>query len=270
MYSFLLSLYINENPVYLKRCLDSLVNQTLRPSQIVLVIDGPITSELDVIVQEYQGLYDELEVYRLKENVGLGNALNHGLNFCENEIVLRMDTDDICVENRARIQVSYLENNPEISVLGTYIEEITTENTTFLKKVPLGDDEIKKVMKKRNPINHPSVAFRKSNVLAVGGYMELKFNEDYFLWIRMAESGFVFNNLSESLVIMQVTDDSYARRGGVKYFFEQDKVYKYMKDKRIITQMEYVKSFIIRFLLRIALNNSMRKYIYVKILRVST
>lgn len=262
-----MSLYIKENPFYLKRSLDSVFNQTLTPTEVVLVVDGPITNELKEIVLEYKKKYEQLNVYFLKENIGLGNALNYGLEKCQYNIVMRMDTDDICMINRAEIQIPKVFNNPQISVLGTCIKEINLSGEYTIKSVPISYEDIKRQITKKNPMNHPSVVFRKDHVIQAGGYIELKLNEDYFLWLRMIEQGYILENLSDTLVTMQTTNDTYLRRGGVEYFFTQNNIYKYMKKKKLINSFEYTIGVLLRFILRVCLPNKLRKLVYLKILR---
>jgi glycosyltransferase involved in cell wall biosynthesis len=268
-YSVLMSIYYKEKPEYLKASLNSIFNQTIKPSEVILVKDGPITKGLEDVIDEYLKKYNTFYVYELEENRGLGHALNHGLKHCSNEVVFRMDTDDISLNDRARIQLEYLNEHPDISVLGSYIEEFQDENNNslYIKQTPLSDTEIKKMFKKKNAMNHPSIVFKKSDVLAVGGYIELKLNEDYYLWVRMAEKGYTFANIGEPLVRMRVSDETYLRRGGLNYFLVQNSIYKNMKRTNHISLKDYVQGYFIRFIFRVVLTNKLRKWVYTRLLR---
>ena len=268
-YSVLMSVYYKEKPEYLKESLISIFNQTARPDEVILIKDGPVTMELEYVINKFLSEYDIFHVYSLKGNKGLGYALNYGLQYCNNEVVFRMDTDDISLKERARMQLDYLNKHPDVSVLGSYIEEFIDDsgNNLYVKQVPLSDNEIKRMLKKKNAINHPSVVFKKSHILAVGGYIELKLNEDYYLWVRMAEKGYIFANIEESLVKMRVTDETYLRRGGLKYFITQNSIYKYMKKNNYISSVEYTYGYLIRFIFRVVLTNRLRKLVYTRLLR---
>jgi glycosyltransferase involved in cell wall biosynthesis len=268
-YSVLMSVYKKENAKYLEESLTSIFNQTVKPNEVVLIKDGPLSSELEYVISNFLIAYQNFHVYSLEENKGLGYALNHGLKYCRNEVVFRMDTDDISLNNRARIQLDYLNRNPDVTVLGSYIQEFVEndKDDLYSKEVPLNDCEIKKMLKKKNAFNHPSVVFKKSHILAVGGYIELKFNEDYFLWVRIAEKGYKLANIDEPLVKMRVSEETYSRRGGLKYFINQDSIYKYMKKIKYISFFEYIYGFLIRFVFRVILSNKLRRLIYKRFLR---
>lgn len=218
-FSVLLSLYNKENPDFLKQSLESIFNQTLKPTEIILVEDGPLTSKLYEVLNEYKKKYPEFKTIPLKENKGLGVALNEGLKHCSYELVARMDTDDICKPNRFEKQVNFMNENPEISASSAWMDEFINETTNIktIKKVPLNYEEISSYIKKRNPLNHPSVIFRKSDVIKAEGYKHFPLFEDWFLWARMFKKGKKFANISESLLFFRTSPDMYRRRGGVKY-----------------------------------------------------
>lgn len=268
-YSVLMSVYERENPINLMESLNSMLNQTIKPHELILVKDGKLTEELNLVIQSYEKKYSNFYVYELEENSGLGVALNLGLKHCSNEMIVRMDSDDISVPNRVEKQLNYIKNHQDVSVLGSYVEEFSDGNIAgrYIKEVPLEDTKIKKIFKKKNAINHPSVLFKKSAVQSVNGYIELKFNEDYFLWVRMAEKGYKFANINEPLVKMRISKDTYLRRGGLRYFKTQNLIYKYMKDNGYINTKEYITSYIIRMVFRVLLTNGLRKQVYTRILR---
>ena len=219
-YSVLMSVYYKENPVWFKESIESILNQTVKTNDFVLIEDGPLTEELENIVLEYQKKYLKLfNVVRLKENVGLGHALAVGIEKCKNELIARMDSDDISVPDRCEKELKMFNNQNELDMVGSNIIEFTDniENALAYRKLPESDSEIKKYMRRRNPFGHPSVMFRKSKVLEAGNYRPYYLCEDYDMWIRMSKINSKFYNIQEVLVYMRIGKDFYKRRGGIKY-----------------------------------------------------
>ncbi|MCC8069845.1 MAG: glycosyltransferase [Ruminococcus sp.] len=267
-FSVLLSLYKKESPIFLRQSLDSLFNQTLLPSEVVLVLDGPIGDELNEVVEDYRNHYSILKVYPQKVNKGLGKALNIGLNKCQNELVARMDTDDIAKPERFEKQIAFLEEHPEIDALSCWIDEFE-DNVTNIKstrKLPESPNELFEYAKKRCPLNHPSVVFRKSAVERAGNYQPFPLFEDYFLWVRMLMNGSKFYNLQESLLWFRTSPEMFKRRGGWKYALDELRLQKGLRKIGFINYTEYLKNITIRFTVRIMPNN-LRTFVYKKLLR---
>ena len=197
-YSVLMSLYKNEHPAYLRLALDSMLNQTVAPDEIVLVEDGPLTDELYAVVKEYEPC---LHLVVNEKNLGLGLALNTGLKACRNELVARMDTDDISKPDRCEKQLKRFEEKPELALVGCHIDEFigTPDHVISQRRVPLRSEEIYQFAKKRSAFNHPAVMYRKSAVLAEGGYSDLKRNQDVELFGRMLFKGYLAENIDEAL-----------------------------------------------------------------------
>lgn len=222
-FSVLLSIYFNENPIFFRQSLDSLMNQIKMPNEIVLVKDGPLTKELDVVITEFAGNYPNLfKIVVLPENKGLGNALSIGLLECSNELVARMDTDDICVLNRFKKQIDFFNRNPNVDVVGSNVEEFNIEpgDLKRYRKMPERGEAIKKYARFRNPVNHPTVMFRKSKVLEAGNYNgEILLFEDFSLFVRMIQKGASFYNIQESLLYFRtgLGIDVIKRRSGLFY-----------------------------------------------------
>lgn len=219
-YSVLMSVYYKENPEWFKESIESILNQTIKTNDFVLIEDGPLTEELENIVLEYQKKYHKLfNIVRIKENVGLGPALAIGLEKCKNELVARMDSDDISVPERCEKELSMFEKDNSLDMVGSNIIEFTDNisNAQAYRKLPESDSEIKKYMRRRNPFGHPSVMFRKSKVIEAGNYRSYYLCEDYDMWIRMAKVNSKFYNIQEVLVYMRIGKDFYKRRGGIKY-----------------------------------------------------
>ena len=217
-FSVLLSVYRKENPEYLKQSIDSIFTQTVPPTEIVMVEDGPLTDELYKVLDGYKK-DPRWKAVPLPENVGLGKALNAGLEACSYELVARMDTDDIAKPERFEKQLAAFAADPELSLCGTQAAEFrdTPENVTAHKKVPLTDEEIRQYARKRNPFNHPTVMYKKSEVLRAGSYQHAMWFEDYYLWARMLAQGSKTRNLPEELLWFRAGEDKFGRRGGFKY-----------------------------------------------------
>lgn len=250
-FSVLMSVYVKENSIYLDECLHSLTRQTKQASEIVVVEDGEITVELSGVIEKYSHLLPIKSVV-LKKNVGLAAALNAGLKFCSNELVARMDSDDVCLPFRFERQVAYMESHPEISVSSAWIEEKDEKMTEviFLKKLPLVHDDILKFSKKRNPISHPVSIFRKSAVMSVGGYPDV-FPEDYALWSLMLVNKFRFANISETLLYMRTGPEFMGRRG-FNFFKGEMGLLKYQKSIGFLNFYEICISFFIKVFLRLS------------------
>lgn len=270
-FSVLLSVYIKERPNYLRKSLDSVFSQSVVPSEVVLVEDGPLTEDLYSVVDEYTKLYTNLRVVRSEKNLGLGKALNLGLNSCKYDYVARMDTDDICFPNRFEKQIRFLEGHSEVDMVGTWTLEFTETSDgevryMSLKKFPEHNDEIYTFAKKRNPFEHPSVMFKKAAVLDAGGYQHCYLFEDYFMWVRMMLNKCTFYNIPEPLLYFRMTTDSFERRGGLKYAFMEIKNLWIFKKVGFFTFLEFIENVMRRFPIRI-MPNKLRKSFYNKILR---
>lgn len=219
-YSVLMSVYHRERPEYLRASLESMLTQTVKTDDLILVCDGPLPEELDRVIEEFEQEYPQvLRVHRLEENRGLATALNAGLELCRHELVARMDTDDLAMPDRCRLQLEKFGEDPSLSIVGGAVEEFedSPDRITAYKPMPETHEQIRQYARTRNPFNHPTVMYRKSAVLAVGGYPEEKLHEDYSLWALLLMAGARGYNLPQTLVRMRTGNDLYARRGGVRY-----------------------------------------------------
>jgi glycosyltransferase involved in cell wall biosynthesis len=209
----LMSVYAKEKKENLISCFDSLCKQTVTANRVVLVQDGPIPENLLNVIDEYRANLNIIDVV-LEQNMGLGSALNFGLQSCESKYVFRMDTDDVCIPERFELQIGALLNDPAIDVLGGAVEEFDETMSLRLctNSQPLFHDAIYSKIGTRSPFNHPTVAFKLESVVNVGGYHN-GYPEDYHLWYRLAKAGAKFHNLSDVLVRMRTGRDFYSRRG---------------------------------------------------------
>lgn len=213
-YSVLMSVYEKDTPQYLRQAVDSMLGQTVVPDQFVMVVDGLINEELEIVISEYEGNGQIFTVVRLEKNGGLGNALNVGLKYCRNELVARMDADDISLPMRCERELEMFEQDGTLDICGCNIDEFSgmPENVITSRVVPETCTEIKKFMKRRQPFNHPTVIYRKSKVVENGGYTPLKRKEDFDLFSRMLLNGCNAANIGETLYLYRADEGSYARR----------------------------------------------------------
>lgn len=267
-FSVLLSIYKREKITYLRQSLDSIFIQTLLPNEVVLVKDGPLSDEVNQVIAEYQQKYATLKVVSLQKNQGLGRALNEGLKYCSYDLIARMDTDDIARPNRFEKQVEVFSKYSEVDICSSWIEEFegTKDNVLSIRKLPHHHHALIEYAKKRCPINHPVVMFRKSAVLKAGGYKHFPLFEDYYLWIRMLMNGANFYNIQESLLYFRFSPEMFKRRGGWKYAVDELRFQRMMRQERFISTFEFIRNVSIRFSIRI-IPNSWRTFIYKKILR---
>ena len=268
-FSVLMSVYIKEQAIYLDNAINSILQvQSLKLGELVLVADGPLTQELYNVVDKYKGLYSNIRLVQLQKNLGLGKALNEGLKHCSYDVVARMDTDDIAKPERFKKQIEFLKDNPDVDVVGCWTDEFIgdTDNIVSQRRLPELHDDIMKFAKHRNPINHPTVMFRKKAVLDAGGYKHFPLFEDYYLWIRMLKNGAKFYNIQESLLFFRTSIDVYKRRGGFKYAVTELKLRKEMYTMGFISLWDFIVYTLPRFITRI-IPSVFRKYLYKTFLR---
>ena len=260
-----MSVYENDNPQDFKTAVHSIYDkQSVRPSEIVLVEDGPIPADLEAAVQE---LCDEIPIMKIvpfEVNRGHAAARQGGLDAATNELVAIMDADDIAEPCRFEKQLSYMEKHPEITVTGSIINEFigSPENVVGSRIVPEDDNDIKTYLKSRCPMNLQTVMYRKSKVMEVGGFIDWFCEEDYYLWIRLAQAGHKFHNHQESLVNVRVGKEMYQRRGGMRYFKSEAKLQKYMFSHGIISFPKYCYNVAIRFAVQVAMPNWLRGWVF--------
>lgn len=268
-YSVLMSVYHKEKPEYLRESMESIYNQTVPTDNFVLVCDGPLNPSLDDVIAEMQKKFgSRLYVHRLAKNGGLGNALNEGMKYCRHELIARMDSDDVSNNDRCEKEIGIFEDHPEVSIVSGVIEEFVGDISHIQSRrvVPEKQKEIIAFAKKRNPFNHPCVMYRKSAVEAAGGYQDFYLLEDYYLWIRMLQKGFIGYNIQTPILWMRAGSDMYKRRGGWKYVQSQIQLFKYMKDTGFISFGDYIMQAGIRMCAAMV-PNALRKIIFQNALR---
>lgn len=226
-FSVSMCVYGKDNPIFFDKAISSVTNQTVLPSEIVLVVDGPIPESIENVIEKYRSTLKNItyKVIYLEKNMGHGEARRVCFDNCSYDLIALMDADDLSVKDRFEKQLAFIRENPELSVVGGNIQEFVGDPSNCVGKrmVPSEDAAIKAHMKKRCPMNQVTVMFRKEDVAKVGGYIDWYCEEDYYLWIRLALAGKKFGNVNEILVNVRVGDEMYNRRGGMRYFKSEAK-----------------------------------------------
>ena len=268
-YSVLMSVYYKENPEWLRQSIESMLNQTIITNDFVIIKDGKLTNELDDVISEYYEKYPDIfHIIELESNVGLGPALAIGVKACKNELIARMDSDDISIKERCEKQLNKYKEDPELDIVGSSIAEFidNTNNIQAYRILPETDEEIKKFARRRNPFGHPSVMLRKSKVLEAGNYRSYYLVEDYDMWIRMIEHGAKCYNFQEILVFMRISEDFYKRRGGLKYLKSILKFKKEQLHNGFYSKKDFVISSCAHIIMCL-MPNKIRDLLYRKVLR---
>lgn len=267
--SVLMSLYCKEKPEYFKEATKSILAQTVAPDEIVIVEDGPLTEELYVSIAEFQERYPSLfKVVSLKKNVGLGLALRHGVEACSNELIARMDTDDISVPNRFEVQLNEFMKDDDLSVCGSHIQEFVDDPSLVqgCRKVPLADADIRRYQKRRDGVNHVTVMYRRSDVLKSGNYSHAPLMEDSYLWVKMMLAGCKFKNVDDYLVLVRADKDMIKRRGGLSYFKKYCEGRKMIYKTGFIGFSDYIQTVIAQMVI-CAMPLSLRTFVFRALLR---
>lgn len=268
-FSVLLSVYKGEKGIFLDEALQSLLDQTCLPAEIVVVKDGPLTEELDRVIDRYTYAYPELfRVVPLARNVGLGKALNEGLKRCTYDLVARMDSDDICVPDRFEKQVALFRRYPDADAVGGWIREfsVAPSEPGKVRRVEETPARIRRISKWKSPMNHVTVMFRKQRVQEAGGYLHFYLLEDYYLWARMLRNGCVFYNCPECLVRVRGGDAMSARRGGWKYAVSEVKFQRTLLRMHFVNGWEFLRNVAVRFPVRLV-SPRFRLFLYNTFLR---
>lgn len=267
-FSVAMCVYGGDHAGYFQIAVDSVLNQSIKPSEVVLVVDGPIPEALERIVAEYEK-QPIFKVIRLEKNQGHGIARRTGLANCSFDVVALMDADDVSLPCRFEKQLEVLKTDPDVAIVGGNIAEFvdTPDHVVGYRNVPCDDPSIKQYIKKRCPMNQVTVMFRKDAVEKVGGYRDWYCNEDYYLWLRMFLADMKFANVPEVLVNVRVGREMYQRRGGSKYFQSEAKLQKYMLDNRIIRIPTYIMNIGKRFVVQVLLPNRLRSWVFRKLAR---
>lgn len=268
-FSVSMCVYHGDNANHFDTAINSVIDQTLKPTELVLTVDGPIPDSLTQVIEKYEEKLEKstvsFKVVYLKENMGHGEARRVCFNHCSYSYIAIMDADDISTNDRFEKEIGAFKANPELTIVGSHVSEFFSDNPTIItakRRVKLSDKEIKEDLKKRCPMNQPTVMFKKKDVNEVGGYIDWFCNEDYYLWIRLALANKVFMNIDDCLVKMRVDQKSYQRRGGIKYYKSEAKIQKLLYDNRLIGLPRYLINKSKRFIVQVLLPNVIRGWVF--------
>lgn len=268
-FSVLISVYKKEKPEYLKTALESIVNQTLKPTKIVIIKDGLLTKELNECIEDFQKQNPKLfKILAFNKNRGLGLSLRDGVKACKYEYIARMDSDDISRLDRFEKQFDYIQKHPETALLGTWITEFSKDEKKpdTLTKLPCTHQEIIKFAQKRNPFRHMTMVLKKEAVIKAGNYRDFLWFEDYDLWVRMLQKGYIAANIPEYLVNVRADKEMFARRGGWQYLKQDYKFQNFLLKIGFTTKLEFLLNVVIRTVIRL-IPNTVRSYFYEIFLR---
>lgn len=269
-FSVLMSVYIKENPIFLKYAIESIQNQTMKPSEIILVEDGPLTPELYQVLDQVEA-ESEIPVKRcpLEENQGLGLALRYGVLQCQYDIIARMDTDDIAVPDRFEQQIHLMEQE-NLDLLGGHIAEFidNPKEVVSYRRVPTQHADIVAYQRMRSAFNHMTVMFKKNMVLKAGNYEDGLYMEDDLLWLNMIAAGARTGNVDQILCRVRVGAGMFERRGGLRYLNLYRQARQRMLERNQISYIEYAKSVGVQAVVALC-PGFVRQFIFVKLLRKS-
>ena len=263
-FSVCMSVYHGDNAEHFRLAVNSIIDQTLPPDEVVLVVDGPVNSNINEVIDDFCHRVIPFRVIRLDCNSGHAIARQMGVDNAQYEYIAIMDSDDIAVPDRFEKQMAYIEAHLEVDALGGQIDEFIgdSSNVVGTRMVPLSDAGIKTYLKSRCPMNLMTVMLKKSSVQKVGGFVDWYCEEDYYLWIRMALSGMIFANIDECIVKVRVGKEMYRRRGGMKYFKSEAGIQRLMLDNKIISWPRYAYNVFGRWCIQVAMPNWLRGFVF--------
>ena len=288
-----MSIYKSDVPEYVRIALDSLLNQTRLPDEIVIVADGPVPAELEQVVKsltpspspkgegnkdgegdlkpETRDLKPIVTYLPQEQNGGLGEAMRIAVEAAKYPYLARMDSDDICLPDRFEKQMKCFEEDPELSIVGGMITEFDGEPDNIIAEriLPLDDAGIKKMMRGRCAVNHVTVIFKKEDLLRSGNYQPFWKQEDHYLWARMMEHGCKFRNIPDIVVNVRSGRDQLARRGGWRFYKSVVRVFWYMYKHKLISFGYFLYICAVRGIVQLLMPNWLRTWVYMKFLRKS-
>ena len=269
-FSVLMSVYIKENPTFLEEAVESILHQTLKPSEVVIVEDGPLTPELYQVLEKLETQSSiPIKRYPLEQNRGLGLALQYGVLQCQYDVIARMDTDDIAVEDRFEQQFELMETE-NLDLLGGHIAEFIDQPDEIVsyRRVPTKHEDIIAYQRMRSAFNHMTVMFKKEMVLKAGNYEDGLYMEDDLLWLNMISAGARTGNVDQILCKVRVGAGMFERRGGLRYLKLYRQARKRMHARGQISYGEYLKSVLIQVVVALC-PGFVRQFIFLKLLRKS-
>ncbi|MCC4328786.1 glycosyltransferase [Limosilactobacillus reuteri] len=267
-FSVLISVYKKENPLYFDIALESIEKQSILPKEIILVKDGPVPKEINKVIEKHKKNYSNMYVIVSSEtNEGLAESLRKGTKYVTTEYIARMDSDDICVPSRFKLQLKQFLKDDDLTLVGGQVEEFIRDsnNIVGIRKVPESNDLICDFLKYRNPFNHPTIMIKTKALVEVGGYLPFGNLEDYYLWARILSSGYKVKNVDKTLTYMRVDEGLYSRRGKLSNIIYFYKLRKYLREHSFVNRFEEILGDAIA-IINIIIPSKIRKYIYQRML----
>lgn len=268
-FSVLMSLYIKEKAEYFDECMQSMLRQTVLPTEIVIVFDGPISDELRKTLEKYKAENSGwIKTVENEKNKGLGLALADGVPACTYELIARMDTDDIAREDRFEKQLDLFLADPKLDICGSHIIEFEgkIDNVLSKRNVPVEHKDIAEYQKQRSAFNHMTVMYKKSTVLRAGNYEHCPLMEDDMMWIRMLIAGARCANVDEYLVYARTGYAMIERRGGWAYFLKYRSGRKKILGTGYISRWDYLKTVGVQLIVAL-IPKKVRLFVFTKLLR---
>ncbi len=268
-FSVAMSVYKNDRPEQLEQALESICTQSLPADEIFLVIDGPIGSELQQIIDRYAAQYGNFTIRQLEQNGGLGQALKLAVEECRYDLILRMDSDDISAPGRFYKQIEAYKQQPADVIGGWtlgFVSDLTSGQVSSAKR-KLTHEEIVRFLPRRSPMSHVTVLFRRDAVLKAGNYQHLHYHEDYYLWTRMIEAGCTFRNIPEYLVYVRIGKNQARRHGGLVYFKAGAQLRRYMLQHGLCDRKTYLKQSAVRVVYQLLIPPALRNFLSMKFKR---
>lgn len=266
--SVVLPTYGGDEPSALRAAVESLVSQTRTLDEVMIVRDGPVPEANQAVLDEFEAAYPFVRILSFAENQGRALARKIGVERCQGDLVAMMDADDICVPTRAERQVTYLEDNPEVDVVGAQLLEFDPETgeTIAVRTLPTDHEEIRSLAKTRSPVSQSTAIFRRQVALDAGNYRDVDRMEDYGLWVRMLVNGARFSNIPEVLVKARAGEGMYKRRGGWEYAREELRLQREFVALGFISPVRALRNIALRVPIRFV-PNAVRAYIYERLFR---
>ena len=267
-FSVLLNVYAKDRPAWIKHSLDSVLGSTIRPTEVVIMVDGPVGKDIQKVLDD-AAKNKIVRILSHPVNIGRGAALGYAVPKCANEIIALMDADDVSRKDRFEKELALFEADDELSVVGGQVQEVdaNTFEPRATRNVPLTHADIKQYLKTRMPFNNPTMMFKKTAVLDSGNFKAFGLVEDYYMWARVIAKGYKTANVSDVVVDMRVDPALYDRRGGWNYFHKNKMVFDEMKKLGLLSFKDYYCTLSIRFVVQVLMPNRMRGWFYKKVLR---
>ena len=233
MISVIMSTY-KEDERLLRESIESILNQTYRDFEYIIILDYPDNDVHKSVIEEYALKDDRIHFYINEKNMGLTDSLNRGLSLCHGEYIARMDADDISLPNRLERQMKYLEKNHYDLIGG--ITEMINENGSLLysiKSIPTDPKKINKALRYSQCIAHPTWLGKKEVFEKNAGYRHMPLCEDYDFTLRAVLNGFVISNLNEAVLKYRMTSNSISRSNLFEQYLYMSYIINEYKNNRI-------------------------------------